>query len=273
MLPYFENIPEGLINPGDVVYVISDILELSKSERADGLRLNRDELINSIQRMVTPEGTILFPTFNWDFCKGVAFDYLKTPSKTGALTSFALGREDFKRTRHPLYSFAVWGKDSDKLLAMDNENAFGPESVFDYMDKADAKALVIGLHVLDGMTYVHHVEHMVGVPFRYTKRFKAPYIEEDGTIHDYACTMYVRDLDMNAAEIEQFKPMSDILERDGVSKTWSRKGVPFHVISLRELDKYIRTDLLENDAKNLYVYNHIDKIPGIEDPRKVPDVR
>lgn len=273
MFSYFEDMPEGLINPGDVVYVISDILELSKSERAQGKRFDRGEFIDSIQKMVTSEGTILFPTFNWDFCKGVAFDYLKTPSKTGALTSFALSREDFKRTAHPLYSFAVWGKDTQKLVKMDNENAFGPGSVFDYMNQVNAKALVVGLHVLDGMTYVHHVEHMVGVPFRYTKRFTAPYIEADGTTHDYSCTMYVRDMDMDAREIEQFRPLSDILERDGVSKTWNRDGVPFHVISLRELDKYVRDDLINNDAKNLYVYNHIDKIPGIEDPRKIPDVR
>lgn len=262
MLKFFENMPEGEIKKGDVLYVISDILELSKSEREDGLRFDRDAFIDGLKEMVGEEGTILFPTFNWDFCKGKTFDVKKTPSKTGALTSRALQREDFRRTAHPLYSFAVWGKDADELLAMDNENSFGPGSVFDYMYKKNAKSFVVGLHVLDGMTYVHHVEHMVGVPFRYNKFFTAPYIDIDGNEKEYTCSMYVRDLEMNALEIEQFKPLADILEKDGVSHTWYYKDVQFHVISLRELDEYVRKDILENDSQNLYVYNHIDKVPG-----------
>ena len=265
MLKFFEKMPAGEINKGDVLYVISDILELSKAERADGLRFDRDAFIDGLKEMVGEEGTILFPTFNWDFCKGVAFDMRKTPSKTGALTTQALKRADFKRTRHPLYSFAVWGKDTEELVNMDNENAFGPGSVFDYMYEKNAKSLVIGLHVLDGMTYVHHVEHMVGVPFRFTKYFTAPYIDMEGKEKEYTCSMYVRDLEMNALEIEQFKPLADILEKDGVSHTWDYKGVEFHVISLRELDTYVRKDITENDSRNLYVYNHIDKVPGAGD--------
>lgn len=269
MLKYFDNMPEGAIKKGDVLYVISDILELSKQERMLKNRFDRDEFINCLQEMVGEEGTLLFPTFNWDFCKGIAFDYNSTPSKTGALTSFALKRPDFKRTRHPLYSFAVWGKDADELVEMNNENSFGEGSVFDYMNKVDAKAFVIGLHVLDGMTYVHHVENMIGVPFRYNKKFVAPYIDKDGNESEYMATMYVRDLDMNAEEIEQFRPLSDILERDGVSNTWYWNDVQFHSLSLRILDDYVRRDITENDSRNLYVYNHIDKVPGEEDPRKI----
>lgn len=263
MNKYFEKMPaEGTIKEGDIVYVISDILELTKKEREHKERFDRDAFIDTLKEMVGPKGTLLFPTFNWDFCKGVPFDYYKTPSKTGALTTAALKREDFKRTHHPLYSFAVWGKDAEKLVNLKNANSFGEGSVFDYMYQNKAKALVIGLHVLDGMTYVHHVEEMVGVPFRFTKYFTAPYTNEAGETYEYTASMYVRDLEMNALEIEQFKPLSDILEEEGVSKTWDYEGVPFHVIDLRTLDGYVRYDIKENDSRNLYEYNHIDKVPG-----------
>lgn len=263
MNKYLENMPEaGGIKKGDVVYVISDILELTKKEREDKIRFDRGAFIDALQDLVGPKGTILFPTFNWDFCKGEPFDYYKTPSKTGALTSFALAREDFKRTRHPLYSFAVWGRDAEELVSKRNANAFGPGSIFDYMYEKRAKALVIGLHVLDGMTYVHHVEQMVGVPFRFTKFFTAPYTDETGNTYDYTCSMYVRDLEMNALEIDQFKPLADLLEEEGVSHTWDYKGVPFHVIDIKTLDGYVRYDIINNDSAKLYVYNHIDKVPG-----------
>ena len=265
MLRYFENMPEDALGSGDVVYVISDILELTKKERELGNRFDRDEFINELQSIVGPKGTILFPTFNWDFCGGKPFDYYKTPSKTGALTSFALKREDFRRTRHPLYSFAVWGKYTDELVSMRNANAFGEGSVFDWMYQKKAKAFVIGLHVLDGMTYVHHVEQMVGVPFRFQKYFTAPYTDDEGATYEYTCSMYVRDLEMNALEIEQFKPLSVILENEGVSKTWNYEGIEFHSINLRQLDGYVRYDIINNDSRNLYVYNHIDKVPGAGD--------
>lgn len=98
------------IQKGDVVYVVSDILELAKNARENGERFDRDVFLDSLKEAVGENGTLLIPTFNWDFCRGIPFDYVKTPGKTGALGNAALKRSDFKRTRHPIYSFAVWEK-------------------------------------------------------------------------------------------------------------------------------------------------------------------
>ena len=93
---------------GDIVYVVSDILALSVKARENKERMDLNRFIDSIIDKVGKEGTILIPTFNWDFCKGETFDIRKTVSRTGALGNAALKRPDFKRSKHPLYSFMIW---------------------------------------------------------------------------------------------------------------------------------------------------------------------
>ena len=48
-----------------------------------------NDFFDSLLEIILPEGTVAFPTFNFDFNKGVTFDYLNTPSRMGSLTEFA----------------------------------------------------------------------------------------------------------------------------------------------------------------------------------------
>lgn len=241
------------IQKGDVIYVVSDILELAKQSRENGERFDRDAFLTTLQEKVGEEGTLLIPTFNWDFCKGIAFDYYKTPCRTGALGTAALKRDDFIRTKHPIYSFAVWGKDSQYLFEQDEPNSFGEKSIFDYMYQKDAKALVIGLDAMDGLTFMHHVEQMVGVPFRFHKTFAADYIDWNGETAHKEYTMYVRDLDMDARE--NSKHFSQILEDLNVSNTKVINEVPFRTVWLRQVYELEAIDIKFNDSRNLYIYN------------------
>lgn len=242
------------LKKGDVVYVVSDILNLVKVSKRHGEGFNRDLFINKLQKKIGVEGTLLIPTFNWDFCKGIPFDYEYTPSKTGALGNCALKRNDFLRTKHPIYSFAVWGKDAKMLVEKQFDNSFGIDSIFDYMCKVSAKALIIDLPTLAGLTFIHHIEQVVGVPYRYEKVFEAPYIRKDRKKVMKQCTMYVRDLDMNPQHIDLFQPMSRILEQLNISQCQSFNGIPFRTVILRELFPIIRADILYNDSRNLYKY-------------------
>lgn len=91
-----------------------------------------------LQTIVGAEGTLLFHTFFWSFCHGGTFDYDKTLGETGILSNRALKRLDFIRTQHPIYSFAVWGKDARYLAALNNVDAFAHDSPFEYMYQKNA---------------------------------------------------------------------------------------------------------------------------------------
>lgn len=244
------------INKGDTIYVISDMMSLALEYRKQETKLNLDDLIDFLKESVGPEGNLLFPAFNWDFCKGTAFDIKKTPCKTGALSKAALKRDDFVRTSHPLYSFAVWGKNTDDFLNIDVPNSFGEGTIFDRLTELNARALVIGIPALSGFTYIHHVEQLVGVPFRYNKNFTAEYIDASGNTSTRTYSMYVRDLDMDPRHIDGFKPLEEIMLKDGIIKRKMYGDVILSMMNIPETREPIEKDLTLNDAANMYRYNH-----------------
>ncbi len=243
------------IKEGDIVYVVSDVLALSIVSKEAKVKFDINKFIDSILEKVGEEGTVLIPTFNWGFCKGETFDIKKTVSKTGALGNAALKRSDFKRSKHPMYSFAIWGKDKEILTTMDYKEGFGEGSIFEYLYEKKAKAFVIGLPTLSGLTFIHYVEQCVGVPYRYSKDFTANYIDENGCESQKTYAMYVRDLDMDPKHIEGFKPLGEILEKLGVSKTYFFNDIEFHIVDLENMYTITKMDITLNDSKNMYVYN------------------
>lgn len=250
----------NLIGNGDTVYVISDMMGLAIKYRNNGRKLNLDDIISGLISRVGSEGNLLFPTFNWDFCKGIPFDYYKTQCKTGALSKAALKREDFQRTSHPLYSFAVQGKCAEAFVRVNDPKSFGPNTIFDMLTDLDAKALVIGIPALSGFTYIHHVEKMVGVPYRYEKNFTAEYTDCKGDTSTRTYSMYVRDLDMDPRHINGFEPLEKImLENKVITKLWYG-DVPVSCMKVRDTFEPIRKDICENDSKNMYVYNHKEPV-------------
>jgi len=252
-LEHLENL--GWIQKGDFLYVVSDMLELAKVEKSHGRKFEPDALIEKLQDLVGTDGTIVFPTFNWDFCKGIPFDYYKTPTRTGALTKAAMKRSDFKRTKHPLYSFAVWGKDADVLLKNDAIDSFGKETIFEYMYEVDAKGISIGIPILQGLTYVHHVEQMVGVPYRYDKEFMGDYTDEAGNTCEKTYRMYVRDLEKDPQYRDYFWPLEEKMMQQGKIIRRDYEMVPFAVCMIRDVDDAVRDDIVNNDSRCLYRYN------------------
>ena len=124
----YQQIPSEIgIQRGDVVLLTSDITDLFMQCQEHGEHFDANILLDRFQEAIGEEGTLLIPTYNWGFCQGKTFDYRRTPSKTGAIGNAALRRKDFIRTKHPIYSFAVWGKDTGELVAMDNVESFGAD--------------------------------------------------------------------------------------------------------------------------------------------------
>lgn len=243
------------VQAGDTLYVVSDILQLSLYCREQKVRFDRNRFLDSILEKVGSEGTVLIPTFNWGFCKGETFDINKTISKTGALGNAALKRTDFRRTKHPLYSCMIWGKNQDALTEMDPKDSFGPGTVFEYLQKQNAKVLIIGLPALQGTTYIHHVEQVVGVPYRYHKEFRAPYVDREGVSVEKTYRMYVRDLEKDPRHINGFAPLEAKMRAEGLIQTKQYCGVDFSVLRVSDLHKAVEEDILHNDSRNMYVYS------------------
>ncbi len=182
------------LKKNDIVYITSDIIPLVLNFRKQKETFNPNKFIDAIIKKIGPNGTLLLPSFNWDFCKGKKYNYLKSLPQTGSLPKVVFKRKDFKRTRHPIYSFLVWGKDKEFLYNLKNKISWGYKSPFWYFHKFKAKQLFIGLDYKKGFTFMHYPEVKIGTNYRFLKNFSAPYIDENGKEKISNYQMHVKDL-------------------------------------------------------------------------------
>ncbi len=241
------------LNKGDNVFVTSDVKQLLYDLIQQGDETDLNLLIDGIIDVIGEEGTLVFPTFNWAFCKGEPYDHFKTPCKTGSLGKLALKRDDFHRTKHPIYSFAVWGKGQEALCAMDNKSSFGIDSPFTYFRTNHFRNLFIDKDLQHSFVFVHYVEEVAGpVPYRYLKDFTADYTDETGRTRQATYSMNVRDLDLNVENvIYAYEPE---FEETGVMERFTINGLEYMLIDLFGAFPIIAEDVRHNRSRKLCSY-------------------
>lgn len=241
------------IEEGDIVFISSDVKRLLATARMHREPLDLNILIDALIRLVGKEGTVIFPTYNWDFCSGKTFDIKKTRCKTGSLGTVALKRDDFRRTQHPIYSFAVWGKYQKELCEMDNKDSFGNDSPFAFFKKHNVKNYIIDVTLQHCFTYVHFVEEQSGVvKYRYIKEFTADYIDENGQTERRAYSMFVRDLDLDV--FVTINPLEDDLIKEGAEFKYIVNDINVSLIRMGDAYDIIMKDIVENSSKKLCTY-------------------
>ncbi len=252
-----RKIPEYFgLNEGDSVWLASDATTLLYTSLENGDSGDLNDLIDGMIDIIGPRGTILIPTFNWDFCKGKTFDIKKTPCKTGIIGKVALKREDFKRTQHPIYSFAVWGRDMKELCKMDNKSSFGADSPFAYCRDNNTKNVFIDVECQHSYTFVHFVEEQAGVSYRYLKDFTAGYIDYDGKESVRTYSMNVRDLDKDLF-ITIF-PFEEDFKKAGASRRYEVNEIPMKTIEMGKTYDIIYNDVKNNRSRKICTYKGQD---------------
>ncbi len=241
------------VNPGDTVYVASDItnlLYIAKTE-CDVRIKDRDaflhEFVNTLQEAVGLEGTLLFPVFSWDFCRGNGFDINNTMGEVGALNNWILkNRTDFIRTKHPIYSFMVWGKYAHELACLDNQDAWGEAGPFTFLRDNDGKQLFFDIEAHQGITFGHYVEQCVDVPYRHPKYFFGDYTDKNGITEKRCYSMYVRDLDV----IQEISVTNDYLVSNQTASRTSWHGLDLTYCDLSKVYTLLYDDMKNNNGAN-----------------------
>ncbi len=182
------------IENGDILLVHSALGRLLRNGFG-GEKLNPAIILDTLLAAVGEAGTLLLPLFNFDFCKGVAFDVRTTSSHMGVLTEAGRLHPGAIRTGHPVYSFAVIGKRSAEFQNVMNESAYGADSPFAILHQMNGKIGVIDLPDQNSMTFYHYVEESLRVPYRYDKNFTADYTDANGKCSEKTFKIYVRDIE------------------------------------------------------------------------------
>ncbi|MBR0079678.1 MAG: AAC(3) family N-acetyltransferase [Synergistaceae bacterium] len=244
---------------GDILYVSSDI-KTFLFNAAESLGINkkdeRNQLLNDFidcfQETVTDKGTLLFPVFSWDWCRGHGFDVRKTKGEVGTLSNWVLAnRKDFQRTQHPMYSFMVWGKDAELLKNMSNQDAWSHSSPFYYfLQNKNAKQLLFNIEAFQGLTFGHFVEQEVRVPYRHPKYFFGCYTDENGNTENRMYSMYVRDIEVESGcNVHNSWLIENKVATHGI---WRDNKMV--IVDLAKSYPLIKNDMLNNNGENTLIF-------------------
>ncbi len=185
---FVDSLKEIGVENRDVIFVHSDISVFGKLCTSD-----RDFLLKTvyeaIKDSVGDNGTIIMPTFTYSFCNGEIYDIVATPSTVGILTEYFRKQSDVYRTIHPIFSVGVWGKHRDTFMDI-SKDSFGQDSVFGKLHKLKGKIIFLGAP-FQSCTYIHYIEQMHGIPYRYMKTFDGEIQKGDVKYRDKS-TFFVR---------------------------------------------------------------------------------
>lgn len=250
---YGKIIDQFNIKTGDRIWLSSEVIRYALLFKRKGERFDTSLLLDAFQEAVGEDGTLLLPTFCWDFSNKQKYDYLHSKGNAGVLGNVALQRTDFKRTRHPMHSFAVWGRDQEILCSMDNKHAFGEDSPFEYCRANHVKQIMLGTDYTHAMTFVHYAETMCHVPYRFAKSFIGIYVTEMGVGEERTYDYAARRLDVGTREA--FNRIGMILEERGIASKVEFEGIESYVVMLGDSYDVICDDIRHNMCRNIYDFS------------------
>ena len=180
----FAGLREISITEGDVVFFHLCFDHLGVLQDCLSEQQEHQVLLDVLIQAVGLQGTIVIPTYTFSFCRQQLFDVDATPTDGGPWSTSAKFLEFFrrqpgvKRSRDPLHSVCALGPCASELLDNLPNTCFGRDSVHDRLHRIGGKICTIGVG-LEEASFQHHVEEMIGVPFRFKKLFTGK-IRENG---------------------------------------------------------------------------------------------
>ncbi|UXC29334.1 AAC(3) family N-acetyltransferase [Aliarcobacter butzleri] len=178
------------------IYTLEDVIISLKEIGADKAKVlyihtdigfgkplvKRKEFISKLYEAITSLGvrTLIFPTYTFSFCNYDDYDIKNSKTTMGILNEYARTQENSFRTKDPLMSVCVIGEVPKEFYNL-SKLSCGEGSSFDIMSKSDENMfLFFGAKPTECFTFLHYVEAIYNVPYRYNKEFKGNIIDENG---------------------------------------------------------------------------------------------
>lgn len=166
------------------------------------------ELLNVIKALGVK--TICMPTFTFSFCNGLDYNPATSASRMGVLNEFFRKQEDVIRSVDPLMSVALLGEDKDLVMEVGHVSC-GENSTFDKLRHRDnVKFLFLGPKIGDCLTYMHYMEWLYSVDYRYNRIFRGNVTIGDKTsVEEYALFVRYKSVIPNTASYDYEQKMYD----------------------------------------------------------------
>lgn len=135
--------------------------------------LKKSVMLNELLNVIKALGvrTICMPTFTFSFCNGMDYNPATSSSRMGVLNEFFRKQAGVIRSVDPLMSVALLGEDKDLVTGIGHVSC-GENSTFDKLRHRDGvKFLFFGPKIGDCLTYMHYLEWLYSVDYRYNRVF------------------------------------------------------------------------------------------------------
>ncbi len=194
------------------------------------------------------ERNLLLPTFNYDFCSRGVYDVGNDQTQLGPVNEALRVEFSLTRTRMPVFNFVNTRGQMEQEESSELD-PFDKESIFGQIYKRNGLIVWFGAG-LNYTTMLHHVERIVGVPYRYDKKFYGRIIDFDLSATQVCLKYHVWprgiDLKYDWVKLELDLKTAGILQTDSkmefVRYSKAREIVDFWVANITNNNLYCLTD-------------------------------
>ena len=185
----------------DVLFVHSDISFGLPEKGLKRKELNQ-LLLDAILEMKNE--TLIFPTFTFSFCNNEEFDIQNSPTTMGMLPEYVRKTGLGHRTDDPILSCVILGNKTG-FEKMNGDSSCGKGGIFHQLRTCGKKVkfLFFGTRAAKCFTYMHYIEEIMQVPYRYARDFSGTVISDNEPC-DKTISLYVRYKDVGATQPSDF---------------------------------------------------------------------
>ena len=253
------------LKKNDIIYLSVNIGELFKDYLSDKLIKNKSIkeirknvsmiVFNELKKIIGNEGTIIVPTFSFNFMKIKTFNPKLTKSDLGYFSNFFLKHKKVIRSLHPTNSVSACGKYANYICRNNGKFPFGINSPYGKMQNLNLKFVNLGCKFYTTSTYVHHLEHLNGFHIRYNKLVRGKILIKKKYLQDYYF------INVRFLKIKKEEPINfyKILKRENKVKEL-QDNFFISVIEIKDINKVALEILKSNpfifENKNIFInYN------------------
>jgi len=124
---------------------------------------------DAIFEVIGKDGTLVVPTFTYSFCWNKIFDKDKTLGTCGIFSEFIRKEPMAYRSDDANFSVAAIGKNANFFTKNCPPHPFGPNSFWERFFLKKGK--ICNFNFDSGSSFLHYVEKVLNVPYRYDKPF------------------------------------------------------------------------------------------------------
>ncbi len=240
-----EKLYEVGVNKGDILFIHTDIMfgKLNPS-------LGRKSYLQSLYQILLDikADTLFFPAFTYSFCNHENYDVLNSKTSMGALIEFIRRQPGAYRSLDPILSIVAIGNNNIILCDPIADNSLGVDSGFDRLHRLNnVKFLFFGADIGDCFTYLHYIEKVLDVPYRYDQLFEGYVIDYNG-IRKF-CKQAIHTM-CSGIEYRDFSFQKNVLIREGLLRVTNIGDLELGCISEHDVYNYF-CDLIKKDLFSL----------------------